>query len=240
MEYYISLATYIGTNHRQVGCPCQDKVSTLQQGGVWAAALSDGAGSRAHSHVGAELVTQVVSQFLVQRFDWCWVEEPREIARVLLEEILLAFDAEVRYSRDDMACTLIGYGCHEDGRHIALHLGDGAIISSNDEIATILSPPENGLHRNETIFVTTPDGVDHLRIQRREVQGSGGVLLMSDGMSESLYHYQSGAPAPACNRIFQWMQKELGTPLDSVFSYHMETLFSKQTSDDLSLIAIAW
>lgn len=63
---------------------------------------------------------------------------------------------------------------------------------------------------------------------------------MSDGLGESLYHHQSSSPAPACKRIFQWMQTQKDSPLDSVLSHHMETLFSKQTGDDLSMIAVTW
>ena len=53
MEFEASSAVYAGRFHRAAGSPCQDRTAFARTDRAVCAALADGAGSRAHSEVGA-------------------------------------------------------------------------------------------------------------------------------------------------------------------------------------------
>ncbi len=239
MEYCVSSAAYSGEYHRRQGEPCQDKVYVARENGVVCAALSDGAGSRPYSHIGAALVTETVAKFLVKYFDWSWEAEHELLSKKIIQLGIEVLDGTT-FLPDAMACTLLCYAAHFDGRHISIHIGDGVIIVDDEGVDNVLSHPENGLYRNETVFITDPDAEAHLRIQKRTVVKIGGVLLMSDGIGDSLYHHQTAQIAPACKRIFRWLENGDEERVNEVLVMHMEELFSKQSSDDLSLIIVTW
>lgn len=114
-----------------------------------------------------------------------------------------------------------------------IHVGDDGALS-------VFSPPENGAYQNETFFLTAPDAAEHLRLRRGRSEGPGALLLMSDGMSESLYQYATGTPAPACRKVAQWLRDGDEEAVSQALEQNMKQVFSLRTGDDLSLAAVCW
>ena len=239
MEYKVSQAVCAGTRHQAEGLPCQDRTSTERSGDVICCALADGAGSRSSSEVGAACVTRFVSGLFCQAFEALWAMEDGALARRITELCCaaLARQAPPIY---DLACTLLFCAAHRDGRFLAGHLGDGIMILEQGGQLSVFSPPENGAYRNETFFITGEDASEHLRIRRGVWAQPGTLLMMSDGTAESLYHYATQAPAPACRILAQWLREGDEETVSAALGENMEQIFSAHTGDDMSLILLNW
>lgn len=240
MRYRSSAAAMSGSAHQAKGIPCQDKVFVVRDGPVLACALADGAGSRSSSDLGAACITRFVSRLLHERFDELW-EMPREaLAPWLVRECITALE-QVGPPVYELACTLLFFAGHWDGRFLSGHLGDGVQIHLTEAgELRVFSPPENGAYRNETYFITSDDAAAHLRLRRGVWKGAGALLLMSDGMADSLYNYESGTPAPACRTLAGWLREGEEDVITQALLKNMSRTFSRHTSDDMSLLLLTW
>ena len=57
-----------GKDHEKKGVVCQDKTFYNKSNGIHVIVLSDGAGSRKFSHIGAEIVTKTIGEYITQNF----------------------------------------------------------------------------------------------------------------------------------------------------------------------------
>lgn len=238
MEYKVSHAVCTGRHHRAAGLPCQDKIALVRGEGVFCVALADGAGSRTDSDLGADCVTRCTAELLAGEFDRLWALGD-ELAEYLIETCVHAL-AQLEPPVYEMACTLLFFAGHEDGRYLSGHLGDGIQIAVKDGAAAVFSPPENGDYQNETFFITSLDAKEHLRIRRGKTEDSGALLLMSDGTAEVLFQRSTGIPAPACITIADWLQ-EGGSEetISQALASNMREVFIRHCGDDFSLAVIA-
>lgn len=239
MEYKISLAACAGRSHLSAGRPCQDKVALYRNGCAVCAALADGAGSCASSDLGAACVTQCTSELLCRRFDDLWAMEDGVLAEELIQtctRVLCQQEPPIY----ELASTLLFFAGHADGRYLSGHLGDGVQVFVQNGTALVFSPPENGEYQNETFFITADDAAEHLRLHRGRLEDPGALLMMSDGMAESLYQQSTGEPAPACGTIARWLEDGDEETISQALEFNMRQIFSKRSGDDLGLVVIAW
>lgn len=240
MEYKVSRAVCTGRAHLLSGLPCQDQIALCRggEGGV-SAALADGAGSRAKSDLGAACVTRCAAELLCRRFDGLWAMEDRALAEALTQACTQALRQQ-EPPVYELASTLLFFAGHADGRYLAGHLGDGALIWVQNGESRVFSPPENGAYPNETFFITSGGAAEHLRLYRGRLEAPGALLMMSDGMAESLYQRSTGKPAPACAAIARWLQEGDEETVGRALESNMRRMFSRHSGDDLSLAAVAW
>ena len=240
MDYKISSAACAGRYHRGQGAPCQDKVCRMRVNDVVCIALADGAGSRQYSEYGAERVVFCICGVMCRDFDDLWCMEDGDLAELLIRECLWDLSG-MALPMDELASTLLFFAAHRDGRCITGHLGDGAVIRMDEAgELTLASAPENGAYLNETWFTTSPDAPAHLRLTREVLTEEGAVLLMSDGMTESLCRRGNGIPADACRTLARWLAEGEEQRVDRALEENMEQVFSKRSSDDLSLGLVTW
>lgn len=239
MEFKMSFASCTGRYHRSAGIPCQDKIHVFRGGNVCCAALADGAGSRENSDVGAECVTDHISRLLCVRFEELLAMENEALARQLIRECLEALE-EQEPPIYELASTLLFFAAHRDGRFLAGHLGDGIQILVEEGRCSVFSLPENGNFENETFFTTEDRAEEHLRLKRGLLTVPGALLLMSDGMSCSLYQAGTGTPASGCCTIAAWLRDGEEGVISQALENNMERIFSAHSSDDLSLAVVAW
>ena len=239
LEYKASMAVRAGLYHKTHGMSCQDRVAVHRENGVVCVALADGAGSREHSAVGAELVTQHIVKLLCQNFRE--VQDMADTSAVhWLKDSCIQKLLQLEHPLRELACTLLFFAAQEDGTFLSGHLGDGIQISIKHRVAEVFSLPENGEYQNETYFITGQDAADHLRMQKGTLSESGGLLMMSDGMAESLYQRRTGRLASACQQMVQWLQEGEETAISQALENNMERIFSKHSEDDLSLVLLTW
>ena len=239
MTFKASCAAVTGAAHRQLGTPCQDSVCIRRENNILCAVLADGAGSRCASHLGADCVTDRVCGVLCERFGELSSAQPDTIAQIILQNCLEGLD-RLPQPRYDLASTLLFFAADEKGRFLSGHLGDGVQILVIGASARVFSAPENGDDPGVTWFVTSPDALEHLRIKKGVLTPGGTMLLMSDGMAAGLYHQTTGDPAPACVTISGWMREESEEVISRALEENMKTLFSRKSTDDLSLAVISW
>ena len=73
--WHTQTACVTGRSHQRNGMPLQDRTCVRTEGGVTAAAVSDGAGSARLSQEGAGAAVQRVCRFLCQHFDALYQSE---------------------------------------------------------------------------------------------------------------------------------------------------------------------
>ena len=239
MEYKASLAVRTGRYHEAQGVLCQDRAEVFRENGTVCAALADGAGSRASSHVGAACVTHHISRLVCREFEELWAMADGPLARYLTESCIRELSRQ-KQPTNDLACTLLFFAGRPDGRFLSGHLGDGIQIRITGGTASVFSPPENGDYQNETYFITTEDAASRLRLRRGILPPSGALLMMSDGMAESLYQRDTATPAAACLRMASWLQEGEEDVISQALAENMDRVFSRHSRDDLSLVILAW
>ena len=239
MEYKVSWAVCAGRRHRQEDIPCQDCVTVLREGETVCCALADGAGSRTHSELGAQCVTQAAAQLLAGRFEELWAMETDSLAGAVIEHCVQALSS-LEPPIYDLACTLLFCAAQRDGRFLAGHLGDGVMVLETGRRLSVFSPPENGTYQNETYFITGGDAQQHLRLKRGRWTEPGTLLLMSDGTADSLYRYADGTPAAACLTLAAWLRDGEEEIISQALRDNLEGTFANRTSDDMSLILLSW
>ena len=134
----------------------------------------------------------------------------------------------------DLSSTLQFIAVYYD-EYIIVHIGDGVIgtLNNNDNLS-VLSAPENGEYSHLTYFTSTLDS-KRVRIYRGKIKDINGLILMSDGVEESLYNYQTKELAPVTGEIIKWLdygnEKEVSSALDE----NLKNVFAVKSSDDLSI-----
>ena len=239
----------IGTDHVQSGLPCQDKTAYASKNGVRVIVLSDGAGSKKNSDLGADIATKTIAQLVVDNFDKYYLMlegEPvkknklaKHLTHHVYQELNKAASEQEDLSIMEMSCTVLFVATKED-KYIQGHIGDGLIgeLITNEKglEVRIRSYPENNGAPNITFFITDSDAVDHFRITSGTMPSNvKGYVLMSDGPEEVLYD-------PVKKTINQYIQNLFGMYKGNSFNLYKKTLerflteqVSKYSYDDLSM-----
>jgi hypothetical protein len=196
----IALASEIGTSHEAAGTPCQDyadhAIVETPLGQVLIVAVSDGAGSAAHSNVGSSIAVRTfiskVEIFIrdggqVSGIDAAqasrWVRDAADAANAAAE----VNDHDAR----DHSCTLLAaiIGA-EHGAFV--QIGDGAIVVSHgDEDGwSYVFWPQHGEFANTTNFIqsTELESVIAFELAPRRIDE---VAIFSDGIENLVLHKAS-------------------------------------------------
>lgn len=188
-----------GKAHIKNNTPCQDSVSVHQGSFTTMVCVSDGAGSKAYSHLGSDTITANLTNAIEEKFD-AWHNQIiqgtfEESFEVYVQEVLQAKVKELNHSAkldkeivlSDLACTLVMYAEKED-RAFLVHVGDGRILGlRSDYWFETLSFPENAEFANVTYFLTQPHLQKHIRAKVLNPKDYHAVLCMTDGGDDIFY-----------------------------------------------------
>lgn len=242
----------------------------VSENGVTVFALSDGAGSARYSHYGAYIATHRAMELVSGHFEEAFrcphgsSEFKRNLVEALQRDLVKAAIVGINLSDEerilnnepdrseallvqcgvrDLACTLLLVAIKGD-RYIALHLGDGVVGADCKRFGRrrlmVISGPANGEYANETVFVTSSNAAQEIRIKVGRLSvGSReicGFILMSDGPEVALFNKKTKELAPSCVKLF-----DAGRCLDSdVMSEQListlKNAIQKKTADDCSLV----
>lgn len=239
--WYIQSAVVTGRGHRMRQQPGQDRTLTLEENGVTAAALADGAGSAELSHEGAEQAVRAACRVLCRRFEvFSGPASAFEMRRTVLEAVQAAIcrRAEELGARPAaLACTLLAVAVKGD-RYLVFHVGDGVIGYRKEGVVRVASRPQNGEFANTTTFVTSLDALSGSRALRGRQPGLEGFVLMSDGCEAALYRKGREKLAPLVERLFQ--RAELFSPdvSEGQLRAVVEEVIARRTWDDCSLVLV--
>lgn len=234
MKFASGLST--GTYHNRRGLPCQDAIASSYEHGVAVIALADGAGSKRSSQIGAQIAVDKCTAVLTQEFSRLIDMESQAIAEYLYHKIIKEFPPF--YPLEEMASTLLFAAVRED-QLLAGHVGDGLIAMYLPvEGAAVLSYPHNGAFHNETYFLTdleTMEHMDYLRIYKRDWQQGQGILLMSDGATDSLYDHRTKTLANATQQVFEWLEEQEAQIVSQALQQNIQAVMSRKSHDDISV-----
>ena len=230
-----------GEGHCTSGTPCQDKTYVLKAEDAIVVALADGAGSAKHSEIGAECVTQTVCRLLMENFDrYFETEYAASVATELLtklQEELSLVASNGGYEFRDMASTLLAVAV-KDERFMTMHIGDGVIGGLKGDRLLVMSLPDNGEFINVTTFVTSPDAISHLRLDKGELEDISAFILMSDGTAEGMYQRGTQSLIPAFERLIHATKIMPSVEVEEQLRENMRDTLCKVTMDDCSLILL--
>jgi len=120
-------------------------------------------------------------------------------------------------------------------KYLIVHIGDGVVgmLDSND-ILSVLSNPDNGEYANYTYFTTCLDP-KRVRLYGGYIKDLNGLVLMSDGVEESLYHYKTKSLVPVTKDIIKLLDDYSSSEVSSILEDNLKNVFALKSSDDLSI-----
>lgn len=197
MRWHWASASVAGSSHRRAGQPLQDAhVCRQLPGGVWAAVLSDGAGSARHGGAGAALACRHLMQ-AVRRHGGLGAQAgvalpdgglpSDDLCRQWLAQLrdrLVGVASRRGLAARDFACTLV-MAISTGTQTLVLHVGDGGAVARCADTGRwqVLSWPQHGEYASTTAFVTDPAAA--LRISRLDA-AIDGLVLFSDGLERQV------------------------------------------------------
>lgn len=232
-------ASVAGTSHDISGTPCQDASRYRVLGQNLLCALSDGAGSASHSHIGSQVATRTAMLHLSNASRYGRMPDK--------DDFLAAADTALssieRYSkkrgidRKSLACTLL-LAVASSERAIFFQLGDGGWIVQNGDSLLPVTWPLRGEYANETTFLTTDGWKRKVQIEEFPLR-INGLAGFTDGLQMLALHYATrSVHSPFFEPLLKVLEstsdvKKLREPLRGFLSTKS---INERTDDDKSLI----
>lgn len=231
MKYKVARAEIQGKIHKEQGTPCQDKTAYIIGNDFACVALADGAGSRAHSEIGAQITVNATCCYFKNLRDIESIDE-KDFLRFIIDNLIGS-----NYSFYDLASTLL-FVFIKNRKAIIGHLGDGMIFGTDKNNTEVLSYPENGEEKNITFFTTDNDAYNHLRVKYVDIPNNYTFLLTSDGGGDCLYSNKDKAPSNAVKIFSEWIQRNDEADVNQAIDYNLSNVGPKLTHDDISVIEL--
>jgi hypothetical protein len=182
-------ASVEGTSHAGTELGCQDAHAVTEIDGGFVIAVADGAGSAPRAAEGARQAVRAAVEHATENGTGIRADDPAALAagcitaaRVALEAMIEGPSPEGAAASElsDLATTLLVVVARGGALGIA-QVGDGAVVLDCDGDPQVIGACERGEYLNETVFVTSREWQDHLRVNN--VSGAiDGVAVMSDGL----------------------------------------------------------
>lgn len=203
----VAAVTVVGQKHLQRGIPCEDSSVAVSRNGVSVVCIADGAGGKVYTHAkyGGECVTQAVSELLIDHFDALYFENREAAIKAMiitaahtaLADVILKYKLN---SIEKLSCTLL-FCAVKDRRMICGHIGDGLIARISPSGISPVTMPQNGKIASTTYFVTSNHAADYLRLTKGTIDDVHAIVLMTDGVQDSVYDETSGLVKPVVVRM---------------------------------------
>ncbi len=234
----------IGSAHIKKSLPCQDfgEIRHISKGLI-IGACSDGAGSAAHSEIGAQQAVDAALRSLErQGFSLLKDEESARkcftaVVAEVRENLLAAaqlHDVDVK----QLNCTLLCFVATPK-RLVAAQIGDGfLVIHKPAGDYELLFQPDRGEFANQTVFVTSSRALKALQVGLY-VGDLDFVAAGSDGLLNVAVKYKDWTPhGPFFDPFYTYMteippQEELNTEIKSFLD---SDRLNKRTDDDKTLM----
>jgi len=244
-------ASVVGTQHRVSGGRCEDAWSAVRRDypdgrTILGVCVCDGAGSTSHGWLGAKIASRVLAAWLADNFDRALaapVEDNRWSISSVAKRAIRHVAEKAGLSIKDYACTTVALAVSSDGRWIAAHLGDGAIVGMFDGSPRLISLPRKGEFANETYFITDPDSVENIEFQSSAGFDNGepatAFALFTDGVEVTLVNRHTRQVAPALAYMLEWLADHDEDEVAQDLEEQLKTVFQQRTGDDCTLTLIA-
>jgi Protein phosphatase 2C len=251
MVWRIATASVIGTSHTKTGQPCQDsarvRLVNTPSGPILVSAVSDGAGSAAHSEIGSRAAvttaTDLIENFLQAGGTIDSIQKETVLSWLAqIQSVIASFAVEGSASAREFACTLLVAIIGPE--HAAFfQVGDGAmvVLEAGDEGWSYIFWPQHGEYINSTNFVTSADAAEVMEfasVSRRIESFSS----FSDGIESLVLHYATKTVHDSFfNAMIVPVQQGQAEGIDESLSESLTKYLSsdrvcERTDDDKSLV----
>jgi len=251
MTWRIAATSAIGTSHTKTGQACQDSVrvrlvDTLA-GSILISAISDGAGSAAHSEIGSRAAVTTAS-YLVENFLQAGghvgsIERDTALSWLAqIQTVISTLAAEQGAPVREFACTLLVAIIAPDSAAF-FQVGDGAMVvrEQGDDGWSYIFWPQHGEYINTTNFITTSNASEVMEFASaaRRIESFSSF---SDGIESLVLHYATKTVHdPFFNKMIAPVCEVLTAGLDdglsvSLSNYLASELVCSRTDDDKSLV----
>ena len=191
------------------------------------------------------MTSRLVATWLADDFEKVFDSQADDCRRSLsscVRRVIRRAAERERLSLKSYASTVVAVAVASDGRWIAVHLGDGAIVGRFNGALRPISLPKKGEFANETFFVTDDDASKCIEIRSSaEFEDSGAVTafaLFTDGMEANLINRHTAQLAPALNYMFDWLLNNTEEEVTKALEEQIESVFRQKTGDDCSLAMV--
>lgn len=251
MNWRIAATSAIGTSHTSNDKPCQDSVRVrlvqTSNGPVMISAVSDGAGSAAHSEIGSRAAVTTATYLIENFLEAGGAVESIDRDAVLswlaqIQATISTFASEAGASTREFACTLlVAVIASKDA--VFFQIGDGAMVvrEVGDEGWAYIFWPQHGEYINSTNFITATNAADVIEfdaVSRRIEEFSA----FSDGIESLVLHYATKTVHdPFFNNMIAPVRQAPNEGLDdglseSLLNYLNSERVCARTDDDKSLV----
>lgn len=228
-----------GSAHVALGKGCEDAHGWfVGRKGICCLVVADGAGSRPRASEGSQAAAAAVvglakqlGQGRASAPDQLAVKDLFVEARRRLDEVA----AEARVPVDEFATTLAVVLVH-DGRVDVGQIGDSIVVlRTGDGELCPATPSERFEYANETVFITSPGWLSHLREDQYSEADIGAVALSTDGLRfKILDDLATGRPyEPFFEDVFAYPLSDEATSVALARFIHG---LDDQSGDDKTLI----
>lgn len=228
-------ASLQGKGHMADGVECQDYFEKYESNGIYAVALSDGAGSKTHSYYGARAVVPAIIKYLADNFPSLIASSDREIEKSVLKIGVQAL-REQGENISDFACTLL-FLVTDGERYICGNIGDGKIFSY-DNHASLLMYGESGNSVNETNFISDATASLYFKVIKGYFSSNTLFVLTTDGIGNLLFDRSSNKPCAALDKIKSWTEKYSEEQVEYILKENTIEVFRELTVDDVSIVLV--
>jgi len=230
-----------GRSHDRTGAPCQDASRYFDSPNIAIAVVADGAGSRPHSQLGAQIAADTALQWLqcLSVADILGCDE-HHVTRVIHDAVrsqVVEAAHEAGHAPDDYACTL-GFVIACDKRFIAANLGDGLIFGVANQQIDLLTTQDRGEFANVTWFLTSPGSQARWSIRSGDAEAYSGFVLCTDGVGDTLWHRATGRFAPALSQIVGWFSQTSALEVRDTIDNTFLPMARQRTTDDCTIALI--
>ena len=180
-----------GTYHKQHGIENQDAIKVGMKDDYFFCAISDGCGSSKYAKQAADCTIKYAEKFFNKYCSDFFSDNKRTACKKMIfgiQNFLRKKALQFEVSLSEMKCTLVMMIIDTKYQNaIIIHVGDGIVAEISNENNRILSYPENGVTRNFTYTVNSPNVFNHMRTRSLKIKPSDIFIIASDGLYENAY-----------------------------------------------------
>lgn len=242
MKFQVAGASVQGTGHLKHNIPCQDSYACDVTDECVIVCVADGLGSARLSHIGSARAVQTALKAIQRHFD----TRDEDKARRAMIEVFREVNSDLRSLASlnendirDYATTLICVLAQADNIIVG-HVGDGAVVISQDDTLVLLSAPQRGEYANEVAPVTSENFEDMLQISFRS-SGIDYIAVFSDGLERLALDLNASRPfAPFFGPLFAAIAKagNISDLSSNLEQFLISDRVCERTDDDKTLVLI--
>lgn len=187
---YIETFSQVGEYHKSKGKKNEDAYKILVNGDYVYCIVSDGAGSSNFAKEAAWCTVNTTGDFCYKSGQNFFIDAKDNAKNLIfdVQQALFERAKELNTDLSQMMCTLVLLAVNtKTKQYVTVHIGDGLIAKTTKNKTKIVSYPENGVTKQYTYMVNSPNVMKHLRVKSSDYDSETEFFVCTDGTVENCY-----------------------------------------------------